>query len=261
MVEKNGETTGSDQVLSFSIGDGNARIATSAQPLDFYVNGSPSGLAYQGLSGTAVLRMNTNGNAQFYQSVDVGGSISTGGSIVSTVGGTSELRLRGGGYGGSYNTSLRSLAGAVGVLQFGNNADNYILVGNTVAGGYLDIRVNCASESVSAGSLALRIGANTAATFYSSVTATAFFESSDRRLKSNILDLDVNVSSIIAKTYLKNGVEEIGYLAQDVESILPSAISKRDDGYLDLSYRQVHTAKIAYLEKRITELEQQLKNK
>jgi hypothetical protein len=99
-----------------------------------------------------------------------------------------------------------------------------------------------------------------AATFINTVTATAFFESSDKRLKSNILDLDVNVSSIIAKTYLKNGVEEIGYLAQDIESILPSAISKREDGYLDLSYRQVHTAKIAYLEKRIKELELQLKN-
>jgi hypothetical protein len=95
---------------------------------------------------------------------------------------------------------------------------------------------------------------------FGSTTASSFFESSDKRLKSNILDLDVNVSSIIAKTYLKNGIEEIGYLAQDVESILPSAISKRDDGYLDLSYRQVHTAKIAYLEKRITELEKQLKN-
>jgi hypothetical protein len=100
-----------------------------------------------------------------------------------------------------------------------------------------------------------------AATFNSSVTATSFFESSDARLKSNIVDLDIDVSSILAKSYLKNGVEEIGYLAQDVESILPSAISKRDDGYIDLSYRQVHTAKIAALEKEVAELKQQLKNK
>jgi hypothetical protein len=100
-----------------------------------------------------------------------------------------------------------------------------------------------------------------AATFNSSVTATSFFESSDARLKSNISDLDIDVSSILAKSYLKNGVEEIGYLAQDVEIILPSAISKRDDGYLDLSYRQVHTAKIAALEKEVAELKQQLKNK
>jgi hypothetical protein len=99
-----------------------------------------------------------------------------------------------------------------------------------------------------------------AATFSSSVTASSFFESSDARLKSNITNLDVDVRSILAKHYIKEGVEEIGYLAQDVESILPSAISKRKDGYLDLSYRQVHTAKIAYLEKRITELESQLKN-
>jgi hypothetical protein len=94
-----------------------------------------------------------------------------------------------------------------------------------------------------------------------SVTATSFFESSDKRLKSNIIDLDVNVSSIIAKSYLKNGVEEIGYIAQDVENILPSAVSIRDNGYLDLSYRQIHTAKIAALEKEVAELKKQLNNK
>jgi hypothetical protein len=261
MVEKNGATTTSDQVLTFSIGDGTGVIATSAQPLAFYVNGSPSGLAYQGLSGTQVLRLQTNGSANFYGALDVNGTLSTSGNFVATSSGIAEIRLRGGGYGTSYNTSLRSIVGAPGVLQMGNNGGNYILAGNTAVGGLLEFRVNCSSESVTSGSLALRLNANATATFASTVTATAFFESSDRRLKSNILDLDVNVSGIIAKTYLKNGVEEIGYLAQDVESILPSAISKRDDGYLDLSYRQVHTAKIAYLEKRITELEQQLKNK
>jgi hypothetical protein len=261
MVEKNGETTASDQVLTFSIGDGVGVIATSAQPLDFFVNGSPSGVAYQGLSGTRALRLNTNGSAQFYGSLNADSTISTSGNFVATNSGIAEIRLRGGGYGTSYNTSLRSIVGAPGVLQFGNNGINYILAGNTLGGGFLEFRVNCASESIAAGSLALTLNSNATATFASSVTATSFFESSDRRLKSNILDLDINVSSIIAKTYLKNGVEEIGYLAQDVESILPSAISKRDDGYLDLSYRQVHTAKIAYLEKRITELEQQLKNK
>jgi hypothetical protein len=93
------------------------------------------------------------------------------------------------------------------------------------------------------------------------ITAAAFFESSDVRLKSNIINLDVDTSKIFAKRYIKNGMEEIGYLAQDVEDILPSAVSKRDNGYLNLSYRQVHTAKIAFLEKRIEELELKLKNR
>jgi len=106
-----------------------------------------------------------------------------------------------------------------------------------------------------------RIASAGASTFSSSVTATSFFESSDIRLKTNIKDLDIDVSSICAKIYEKEGVTEVGYIAQDVEGVLSSAISKRGDGYLDLSYRQIHTAKIAMLEKRIKELEEQLKNK
>jgi hypothetical protein len=120
---------------------------------------------------------------------------------------------------------------------------------------------NAFSVYVNQNTLGMQLNTSGALTVTSSVTATAFFESSDERLKSNIIDLDTNVSSIIAKSYLKNGMQEIGYLAQDVEKILPSAISKRDDGYLDLSYRQVHTAKIAALEKEVFELKQQLKNK
>lgn len=99
--------------------------------------------------------------------------------------------------------------------------------------------------------------------FGSSVTATSFFESSDSRIKKLLEDkLDYqSIASVTAKYYEKNGKIELGYFAQDFETLLPSAVSKNEDGYLNLSYREVHTAKIAYLEKRITELEQQLKNK
>jgi hypothetical protein len=260
MVEKNGEVNTSDQVLTFSIGDGLGAISTSAQPLSFYVNGSPSGLAYQGLSGTHVLRLNTNGSANFFGSLNVDSNFTTGGSITSTVSGTSELRLRGGGYGTNYNTSLRSLAGAIGVLQFGNNADNYILVGNTAGGGFLDVRVNCSTESISAGSLALRIQSNAAAIFYSSVTATSFFESSDFRLKKLIEHNPIvdGIENLQAKLYEKNGKIEMGYFAQDAEKLMPYAVTKNEDGFLNLSYREVHTAKIARLEQRVAELEKQL---
>ena len=39
---------------------------------------------------------------------------------------------------------------------------------------------------------------------------------------------------------------------------MPSAVTKNSDGFLSLSYREVHTAKIARLEKRVAELEKQL---
>jgi hypothetical protein len=107
-------------------------------------------------------------------------------------------------------------------------------------------------------------------TFYGSVTATAFYESSDLRIKELIQDnyKAVGIESIKPKLYKKNGTIEVGYFAQDFESILPSAVILGQDDYLSLSYREVHTAKIAYLEDSVEEikakilyLEQQLKNK
>ena len=91
-------------------------------------------------------------------------------------------------------------------------------------------------------------------------TATAFYESSDKRLKT-LIDGSAQVSgieNIEAKLYEKNGKIELGYFAQDVEKLMPYAIEKNADGFLNLSYREVHTAKIARLEKRVAELEKQL---
>jgi hypothetical protein len=93
------------------------------------------------------------------------------------------------------------------------------------------------------------------------VYADSFFEFSDKRFKQVVKENlgFVGIESITAKHYIKEGKEEIGYFAQDFEGVLDSAILKDKDGVLSLSYRQVHTAKIAALEKRIAELEAKLK--
>jgi hypothetical protein len=112
------------------------------------------------------------------------------------------------------------------------------------------------------GSPRLTIANSGAATFSSSVTATSFFESSDATIKKLVKDnyQAKGIESVVAKLYIKNGKQELGYYAQDLEGALPSAVSKGSDGLLNLSYREVHTAKIAYLEKEIAELKKQLKN-
>ena len=104
------------------------------------------------------------------------------------------------------------------------------------------------------------VGSNGNGTFNGSVTATSFFESSDKTIKTLIEDnyQTKGIESVVAKLYTKNGKEELGYFAQDVQGILPSAVIKGTDGLLSLSYREVHTAKIARLEKRVAELEEQL---
>ena len=96
----------------------------------------------------------------------------------------------------------------------------------------------------------------------SSITATSFFESSDATLKTLIQDnyQAKGIDSVVAKLYIKNGKQELGYFAQDLQDVLPSAVSKGSDGLLNLSYREVHTAKIAYLEERIKQLEKKYEN-
>ena len=96
--------------------------------------------------------------------------------------------------------------------------------------------------------------------FAAAVTATGFFESSDKRIKTLIEDnyQTKGIELITPKLYTKNGKVELGYYAQDFVGILDSAISKIDDGMLNLSYREVHTAKIYALEQRIKELESKL---
>jgi hypothetical protein len=92
------------------------------------------------------------------------------------------------------------------------------------------------------------------------VYADGFFEFSDKRFKTLVKENPIidGIESITAKSYIKEGKEELGYYAQDFEGVLDSAILKDKDDILSLSYRQVHTAKIASLEKRILELETRL---
>jgi hypothetical protein len=93
-----------------------------------------------------------------------------------------------------------------------------------------------------------------------SAYADAFYENSDFRLKTLIEHNPIidGIENLQAKLYVKNGKTELGYFAQDAEKLMPYAVSKDSDGFLSLSYREVHTAKIARLEQRVAELEKQL---
>ena len=60
--------------------------------------------------------------------------------------------------------------------------------------------------------------------------------------------------------YTRNGSDQIryGYSAQQVQSIVPDAVFGDDE--LTVNYSDVHTLKIASLEKRVAELESRLKS-
>lgn len=70
------------------------------------------------------------------------------------------FRLRGGTYSGQYDTTIRAMSGAQGILQLGNNDINYIIAGNNSAGGYLVFRINATGENITSGTEAMRIATN-----------------------------------------------------------------------------------------------------
>jgi hypothetical protein len=110
------------------------------------------------------------------------------------------------------------------------------------------------------------IGTTTDAGYKLDVSGTVrstggFFDTSDSRLKILVKDYEQpkGIENVVARMYVKNNKQELGYYAQDVQEILPSAVNEGEDGFLSLSYSQVHTAKIAYLEDKVAQLEELIK--
>ena len=85
------------------------------------------------------------------------------------------------------------------------------------------------------------------------MAASAFFQFSDIRLKTVIPHQHVSVESVGPITYLwkdpkKRDSPQVGYSAQEVQKVMPYAVSVADDGMLSVNYIQVLVAKVAELE-------------
>ena len=92
------------------------------------------------------------------------------------------------------------------------------------------------------------------------LTANGFFESSDVRYKNIIEtnpDLNLEELDVIKFTRKGNNVVRYGYSAQQVKSLSEDLVGGTNDE-LTVNYSDVHTLKIAALEKRIVELETKL---
>jgi hypothetical protein len=106
-----------------------------------------------------------------------------------------------------------------------------------------------------------QVDTNGAATFVSTVTATNFILSSDENKKQNIKPIDINeaIDDITLKQFTFKSDESdrlrYGVIAQEVEQIMPELVFTDEDGNKSVGYIDYLIMKIARLEKRILELE------
>jgi len=102
------------------------------------------------------------------------------------------------------------------------------------------------------------IAAGVQASFYvGGVEATNFYSTSDRRLKSEIKPVQNGIDTIKkfnSYEYIKNDRKEAGFIAQDVQKVLPYAVIKNGNGYFSLNTGPI----LAYLHKAVRELDERL---
>jgi hypothetical protein len=157
---------------------------------------------------------------------------------------------------------------------------------NTASGDYASVLGGCGNTASAACSTVLGGWANSisgvfsggggcciagacARTFYwnnfcacSCMWATAYFETSDERLKNihrRVGSFD-NISTIVFKWNDKRDDKvHWGYSAQEVQKHIPDAVSVGGDGTLSVDYNQIHSYKIAQLEQEVQGLKEIIK--
>jgi hypothetical protein len=180
---------------------------------------------------------------------------------------------------GGFNALVGNFSSGELVLVAGNTESVYInsnslrvakyrFNGNTTLSGNGTVEIiDMANVGMSMQSLNYRWYNNLANVLYmtldynGNLTANAFFESSDIRYK-DVIETNPNITldglDVIKFTRKGNKIVRYGYSAQQVRSLSEDLVGGTKDD-LTVNYSDVHTLKIAALEKRIAELEAKLK--
>lgn len=117
------------------------------------------------------------------------------------------------------------------------------LAGGTLTGGLTGSTVYFSADAKTEGAVVKgyvrNVSGNTIASFSgnSKIVATQFTQSSDRRLKSEIKPLVFN-GVVEPKRYIMNGVNQFGFIAQEMRELYPELVSGKEteDTYLELNY-------------------------
>jgi hypothetical protein len=128
--------------------------------------------------------------------------------------------------------------------------------GNTTNLASLDLASTSNFRIRQGSSIPFYLASTGAATFSSTVTASGFIVSSDRRLK-NIVSRSGDMVTYTLKAD-KNKILHYGYIAQEVEKVLPTTVSTDDKGMKAVNYIEVLVKKVNDLEKKIEQLEKLL---
>ena len=177
----------------------------------------------------------------------------------------------------SYNTFIGNLAGnsttSAQNTFVGQGAGQLVSSGakNTIIGGYngnlggLDIRTSSNNVVLSDGDGNIAARWANGGGWYQLNNSVSWSITSDARIKKNVISLESGIDVISALRpvefdYIENDKHDIGFIAQEYQTVLPSQISEGKDGMLSLNQNLVPylVKAIQELNAKVTALEAQL---
>lgn len=169
-------------------------------------------------------------------------------------------------FAGSLNAATGSFAGLVSfkwILSANAYANVYIGDASKNAPIYMVAPLLGPSETlIQAGDISVYRGSK-----YYKITPDGPSSGSDRRIKRNIAEIGADIAKRlrpVSFNYVGDDTQKVhyGFIAQEVEPVLPSTVSEGKDGYLSLNYQELIAPLYALVqeqERRITQLEARLK--
>lgn len=241
-----------------------------------YYNGNPianlaDSLWEAGEGNGAVLLKGSNGSALGEFSVSEGKDTTANGTYSHAEGNHTIAMNEGEHACGSYN---RSASGSGQVFSVGvgtsndNRVNSFYVKNDGTVGSDLDMSISGNSKiTLSTSSDKLIMSAGTLTT-NCTMTTGAYFTTSDKRLKTNIINVTEDEIEKAKKVDLKSfnlkrdGKKHFGVVAQEVEAAgLAELVNTDSEGMKSVDYTSLLILKIAELEKEIKDLKNQINNK
>jgi len=186
------------------------------------------------------------------------------------------LHIRGTGFPASFMYIEANVGNDAGIRLYEGKTDKWHIFNNVGAGG-LQIYNTGGNTAIFAKQSNAFVGLGTtnptqklhvAGNAYKTEGGTSWATSSDLRLKTVLGNYERGLDEITALKpvwfrYLENNprelssdIEQVGFVAQDVQKIFPEAVSEAEDGYLDFNIHAINVALVNAIKELKTENEQ-----
>jgi hypothetical protein len=240
--------------LNFNVDlGGNVQFGTQSD--DTVAFGGPikvGGNAIADSGGNSVISFDGSGNGGFGANMTVGGGYGSSGVTITSAGAiNADGALTVGADGAGVNFAVYGAAANERMLY---DAGNHVLQFRNSSGATM---LNLGGDATTEYALDIANGANN----INKVRAAAFVTYSDESLKSDVKSMNTALDTVMSLegvefTWKDSGERDFGFIAQDVQSVLPKAVHVAEDGVQGVDYSRLTSVLVEAVKAQQVQIEE-----